>query len=56
MTLSGRATYGQLLPFVALLIGITHLLRGVVARVSPVAGPVSRPGRAPLASLSVLCI
>ncbi|MFE4329275.1 hypothetical protein ACFRQM_07400 [Streptomyces sp. NPDC056831] len=56
MTLSRRATYGQLLLFVALLIGIAHLLRGVVARVSSAAGPVSRPGRTHLASLSVLCI
>ncbi|MFI5746117.1 hypothetical protein ACIBBE_09305 [Streptomyces sp. NPDC051644] len=56
MTLSRCVTYGQLLLFVVLLIGIAHLLRGVVARVLPVAGPVTRPGRTHLASLSVLCI
>ncbi|MFE3899295.1 hypothetical protein ACFXPY_02725 [Streptomyces sp. NPDC059153] len=56
MTLSGCATYGQLSLSVALRISIAHLLGDVVAQVSSAAGPASRPGRTPLASLSVLCI
>ncbi|MFH8475042.1 hypothetical protein [Streptomyces sp. NPDC018000] len=56
MTLSRCATYGQLLLFVVLLIRIAHFLRDVMARVSQAAGPASRPDRAHLASLSVLCI
>ncbi|MFD4947176.1 hypothetical protein ACFVYE_27465 [Streptomyces sp. NPDC058239] len=56
MTLSRCAAYGQLSLSIALLIVIAHLLRGVMAQVSPAAGPASRPGRTQLASLSVLCI
>lgn len=56
MTLSGCATYGQLLLFVCLLIGILHLLRGVAARVTPLPGPGPRPGATCPAPLSVLRI
>ncbi|MFF2408326.1 hypothetical protein [Streptomyces sp. NPDC058092] len=55
MTLGRCATYGQLFLFVVLLIGIAHLLGGG-ARVSPVPGPGSRPGRTSRALLSVLRI
>ncbi|MFD4757738.1 hypothetical protein ACFWOJ_02245 [Streptomyces sp. NPDC058439] len=56
MTLSRSATYGQLFLFVALLIGIVHLLGGGAARVSPVPVPGPRPGRGGCALLSVLRI
>ncbi|MGW2090271.1 hypothetical protein [Streptomyces sp. NPDC001880] len=56
MTLSGCATYGQLLLCVSLLIGILHLLRGVAVRVAPLPGPGPRPGAVLVAALSVLRI
>ncbi|MEV5202888.1 hypothetical protein [Streptomyces sp. NPDC053720] len=57
MTLSGCATYGQLLLFVSLLIGILRLLRGVAARdAPPPPGQDSRPEVTRPALLSVLRI
>ncbi|MFF8912718.1 hypothetical protein ACF08M_05150 [Streptomyces sp. NPDC015032] len=59
MTLSRYATYGQLGQlslFVALLIGIVHLLGGGGARLFPVPWPAPRPGRNRRAPLSVLRI
>ncbi|MFF2961120.1 hypothetical protein ACFVT1_19880 [Streptomyces sp. NPDC057963] len=56
MTLSRCATYGQSFLFVALLIGIVHLLGGGGGRLLPVPWPASRPGRIRRAPLSVLCI
>ncbi|MFE6662368.1 hypothetical protein ACFVFH_02205 [Streptomyces sp. NPDC057697] len=56
MTLSGCTTYGQLLLFVSLLIGILHLLRGLAGRVAPLPGPGPRPGASGPAPLSVLRI
>ncbi|MEL5957229.1 hypothetical protein AADR41_21055 [Streptomyces sp. CLV115] len=57
MTLSGCATYGQLLLFVSLLIGILCLLRGVAARdAPPPPGQDPRPEVTRPAPLSVLRI
>ncbi|MFH8515832.1 hypothetical protein ACH4CE_12070 [Streptomyces gelaticus] len=56
MTLSRCVTYGQLLLFVSLLIGILHLLRGVADRGAPLPGPGPRPGAARPTPLSVLRI
>lgn len=56
MTLSGCATYGQLLLFVSLLIGILRLLRGVAARDAPPPGPDPLPGVTRSVPLSVLRI
>ncbi|MFF1644079.1 hypothetical protein [Streptomyces sp. NPDC058240] len=56
MTLSGCATYGQLLLFVSLLIGILHLLRGVAGRGTPLPEPGPRPGVTRPAPSSVLRI
>ncbi|MCX4848367.1 hypothetical protein [Streptomyces sp. NBC_00893] len=56
MTLSGCATYGQLLLFVSLLIGILRLLRGVAARDAPLPGRGPRPEATRPAPLSVLRI
>ncbi|MEU2673370.1 hypothetical protein ABZ622_31815 [Streptomyces sp. NPDC007164] len=56
MTLSRCATYGQLLLFVSLLIGILRLLRGVAARDAPPPGQDSRPEVTRPALLSVLRI
>lgn len=56
MTLSRCATYGQLSPFVALLIGIAHLLAGVAARMPSATWPVPRHGAALRTPSSVLRI
>ncbi|MEU0627346.1 hypothetical protein [Streptomyces sp. NPDC005989] len=56
MTLSGCATYGQLLLFVSLLIGILRLLRGVAARDARRPGRDPRPDVTRPAPLSVLRI
>ncbi|MEE1769770.1 hypothetical protein PUR34_16860 [Streptomyces sp. JV185] len=54
MTLSGCATYGQLLLCVSLLVGILHLLRGVAVRVAPLPLPGPRQDDVRTAPLSVL--